>query len=178
MDEQRKEVIIREIKHWRQSNLLPKHYCDFLLTLYTEGEEELIEPVSKRFLDKKMIFTLIIVQLCFFITTLVIYFTDFSNGLQMLIGLILSTIVFILARRTEGTPKVFVEFCYFISALILFILSMEAVTTVFERSNMALTVVVLLHCVGWVFIGMIKKMRFFSIAGVLGLVVLGIFWIK
>ncbi|WP_164553358.1 hypothetical protein [Brevibacillus marinus] len=38
MDEQRRKTIINEINNWRQSQLLPEHYCIFLLNLYTEGE--------------------------------------------------------------------------------------------------------------------------------------------
>jgi hypothetical protein len=35
MDEKRK-IIIREIEQWRQSRLLPEHYCDFLMNIYLE----------------------------------------------------------------------------------------------------------------------------------------------
>jgi len=38
MDEQRRRTIIAEIEHWRRNQLLPEHYCIFLLNLYTEGE--------------------------------------------------------------------------------------------------------------------------------------------
>ncbi len=37
MDQQRKATIIHEIKYWKDNHLLPPHYCDFLLALYTEG---------------------------------------------------------------------------------------------------------------------------------------------
>ena len=35
----RKQIIISEIKYWKQNKLLPEHYCDFLITLYAQGEE-------------------------------------------------------------------------------------------------------------------------------------------
>ncbi|WP_232695352.1 hypothetical protein [Brevibacillus daliensis] len=38
MDEKRKQIIVSEIEQWRKNNLLPEHYCIFLLNLYTEGE--------------------------------------------------------------------------------------------------------------------------------------------
>ncbi|MFD2369695.1 hypothetical protein ACFSO0_06935 [Brevibacillus sp. GCM10020057] len=38
MDDQRKRTIIAEIENWRRNNLLPEHYCIFLLNLYTEGD--------------------------------------------------------------------------------------------------------------------------------------------
>ncbi|GAA4706323.1 hypothetical protein [Brevibacillus fulvus] len=38
MNDQRKKIIIAEIETWRKNNLIPEHYCIFLLNLYTEGE--------------------------------------------------------------------------------------------------------------------------------------------
>lgn len=40
MDQKRKQVLILEINRWKQNNLLPGHYCDFLLALYTEGRHQ------------------------------------------------------------------------------------------------------------------------------------------
>ena len=45
MNETRKKIIIQEIKYWKKSKLLPEKYCDFLLTLYSGGEEN-ITPVK------------------------------------------------------------------------------------------------------------------------------------
>ena len=39
MNAQRKAIIIGEIKYWKESKLLPAQYCDYLLALYTEGEQ-------------------------------------------------------------------------------------------------------------------------------------------
>lgn len=39
MDNPKKQIIINEILFWKQNKLLPEHYCDFLMTLYTEGED-------------------------------------------------------------------------------------------------------------------------------------------
>ena len=34
----RKDLIVNEIQLWKQANMLPEHYCDYLLALYTEGD--------------------------------------------------------------------------------------------------------------------------------------------
>jgi uncharacterized membrane protein (DUF485 family) len=39
MNSQKKEVILNEISFWKKNKLLPEHYCDFLMTLYSEGQE-------------------------------------------------------------------------------------------------------------------------------------------
>lgn len=48
MDEQRRKTIINEINHWRQSQLLPEHYCIFLLNLYTEGDTPPVWAINGR----------------------------------------------------------------------------------------------------------------------------------
>ncbi|WP_054752994.1 hypothetical protein [Piscibacillus salipiscarius] len=48
MNFDRKEVIIKEIKYWKESKLLPEKYCDFLLMLYTQGEGNSESEVSKK----------------------------------------------------------------------------------------------------------------------------------
>ncbi|MBW7473690.1 hypothetical protein K0T92_02900 [Paenibacillus oenotherae] len=40
MDQERRKVIVKEIEHWQRSKLLPDQYCDFLLNLYLEENEE------------------------------------------------------------------------------------------------------------------------------------------
>ena len=38
MDPTRKKIILNEINFWKQNNMLPEHYCDYLIALYSEGE--------------------------------------------------------------------------------------------------------------------------------------------
>ncbi|MDN4607041.1 hypothetical protein [Sporosarcina highlanderae] len=40
MGTERKKIIITEINYWKENKMLPEHYCDFLITLYTQGEQE------------------------------------------------------------------------------------------------------------------------------------------
>ena len=57
MNAQRKRIIISEIQYWKKNRLLPEHYCDFLITLYAQGEtdETEIEKVDKGILEKETI---------------------------------------------------------------------------------------------------------------------------
>ncbi|MFD0958653.1 hypothetical protein [Paenibacillus chungangensis] len=36
----RKEIIVKEIQHWRRSKVLPDQYCDFLLNLYRDPDTD------------------------------------------------------------------------------------------------------------------------------------------
>jgi len=95
LDEKKRELIINEINYWRENNLLPTHYCDFLLNLYTEGGGK------KR---KKSSF-LKLPTLIFFISFLV--FT-----------ILILTFVFYLAKR--GIPTQFVILLFLIFILTFF----------------------------------------------------------
>ncbi|MFC4778505.1 hypothetical protein ACFO9Q_17060 [Paenibacillus sp. GCM10023252] len=39
MNDERRQVIVKEIEHWRRSKLLPDQYCDFLLNLYQDPDQ-------------------------------------------------------------------------------------------------------------------------------------------
>jgi hypothetical protein len=40
MEAEKRKIIVYEIEHWRNSKLLPEHYCDFLLNLHLEDPSE------------------------------------------------------------------------------------------------------------------------------------------
>ncbi len=44
MDQERRQIIVKEIGHWRRSKLLPDQYCDFLLNLYADPETDEVAP--------------------------------------------------------------------------------------------------------------------------------------
>ncbi|MFS0689765.1 hypothetical protein AB1K89_11025 [Sporosarcina sp. 179-K 8C2 HS] len=53
MNAQRKKIITSEINYWKQNKLLPEHYCDFLITLYTQGDHEQEISATEAVLSKK-----------------------------------------------------------------------------------------------------------------------------
>jgi hypothetical protein len=38
MNQDRRQIIVKEIDHWRRSKLLPDQYCDFLMNLYADQD--------------------------------------------------------------------------------------------------------------------------------------------
>lgn len=53
MNDQRKKIIIAEINYWKQNKLLPEHYCDFLITLYSQGDHDEEISATQAILSKK-----------------------------------------------------------------------------------------------------------------------------
>ncbi|KHF31219.1 hypothetical protein LR68_00168 [Anoxybacillus sp. BCO1] len=85
MEQKRKEIIINEIKYWKQTRLLPEQYCDFLLALYTEGNRDDVETQTKQVPAWAIRATAVMIGICLLFALLVIYFTELSFVLQTLI---------------------------------------------------------------------------------------------
>ncbi|KIQ94791.1 hypothetical protein LH47_01161 [Anoxybacillus thermarum] len=85
MEQKRKEIIINEIKYWKQTRLLPEQYCDFLLALYTEGNGDDVETRTKQVPAWAIRATAAMIGICLSFVLLVIYFTELSFVLQTLI---------------------------------------------------------------------------------------------
>lgn len=94
MTPDKREVILNEIAHWRQSRLLPEQYCDFLENLYRDDDEA--QPSSRQLLSlsslsqgnwKTWFLSFGIISFFFFIA---FYFSLFAWPLQIGITLLLA----------------------------------------------------------------------------------------
>lgn len=85
MNRDKKDIILNEIEHWRDSRLLPEQYCDFLSNLYYEPKSVRSKPFSLSSLkygnSKALFLTFGIISLICFIG---FYFSSFSWALQIL----------------------------------------------------------------------------------------------
>lgn len=175
MDEKRKETIIKEIKYWRKSKLLPEQYCDFLLTLYSEGEEAVVdskEKVASSFLTMRSLLPFIMVQAMFFLAVLIIYFTDFSIVMQIMIGIFFTIAIVFIANKVKAQYLLLTYLFLLMAALLLFLLTVHIVVNVFQANSLYLAAATFVHCIVWFLIGWKWRIRFFTVAGVLGMIVL------
>lgn len=171
MDEQRKETIIREIKYWKQTNLLPETYCDFLLTLYTEGDAPSSNQVKAKSFSLsgiKGLFSFILVQLLLIVTIVVIYFTDYSLGMQISFVLFASAFSSYTGIRTYKLDESFAKFYFLIASIKLFLIAFHTLNVVLEHSKTPSLILLLLTCLAWFFVGYRWKSKFFYIAATLG----------
>ena len=83
MDQQRKQIIIKEIKFWKENRMLPEQYCDYLLSIYSEGE---LKDNSQVFGYHNLWALLGVLPLLMIpFVTYLLYFTELSLNLQILI---------------------------------------------------------------------------------------------
>lgn len=115
MDDQRRLIIIKEIQSWKENKLLPPQYCDFLLALYSEGDNEKLVAATIESSNEVQISLLQVFVLAsnLFVIPLAIaflYLTNLSVGKQILvlvIFLFLSIGYYIVTIKQLSVKKIY-----------------------------------------------------------------------
>lgn len=174
MNEQRKKMIISEIKYWKKNNLLPAHYCDFLITLYAQGDEDyeteekkapsVLKREKRKFIGKVVMLLLLstIVGVSLFV------FTNYPVVTFGLCAFLIAVFLF-LAMRSTVKKSAIIPILYVSSAFILLMMSLNLWITFFEGESTLLIALLLLNCALWLFAGKMLKLLFFTISGAVGI---------
>lgn len=177
----KKKLIIREISFWKKNHLLPEHYCDFLMQLYTEGEAllEEQEEVSKQAVLKNDSVPIIkVVQMLMLaLTTLAMIVLMFLFAQKYaIIPIALSCTIFIALvyylLKTANSRTLTNTLIYATAALLLFAISIKVSTLLAPRHSLITLGVLLINCILWIIVGVQKKLIYFMISGILGIVLM------
>lgn len=170
----RKKIIIDEIKYWKKSRLLPEQYCNFLLSLYTEGQETGSTDERKEKSSLVSFLPIIIMAFglsLFGLTFLVIYFTDFSPLLQTGLVFIFSAVMFFLATQIKRFDSRFIHLYILLGALMVFLATIHGVSFIFPDQPGAIMGAVIFTCFGWLFVGKKYNLKYLIISGALGIII-------
>ncbi|MFI8575255.1 hypothetical protein ACIGEL_06035 [Rossellomorea aquimaris] len=168
----RKELIVNEIQLWKQANMLPEHYCDYLLALYTEGDG--MEHSDQKNVKKKTMLKDLASICAIFISLFVIYFTELSIVLQTTIlasfvGLLVVSGIYY--SKKQLSPLLL----YMAAACILLLASIEITEELFGGSSIGMYITLFLNCFLWIGAGLKWKLGYFSLSGLAGGILLIIF---
>ncbi|WP_079509780.1 hypothetical protein [Mesobacillus jeotgali] len=169
MDDHRRKIITNEIQYWKQSKLLPEHYCDFLLNLYTEGS---LNPDSNL---KNRPSRLKIIQLAMLgllsLSVLLFYFTELSlflqTGLMIFFGVSSLIAAFFMLKNSLYDLIVLLS-----SALVILITTVQAGELLFPDVPAVLYIITAVNCLLWLAAGAKWNLVSFKVSGVAGLLVL------
>lgn len=172
MINEKKNIIINEIHYWKNNKLLPDTYCDFLLALYTEGNDVEIEMSSQKSHINTFFHIFLHGLLLVLLTAmlLVIYFTELSFVLQIslvffcLVCSIFVTAYFIRKRVFFQVPLSLI----FLETLIA-TLSVVDYTTSGDPFWIGTTVVI--NCLLWIVSGSVYRVLYLLISGIVGLMI-------
>ncbi|QED48669.1 hypothetical protein [Cytobacillus dafuensis] len=176
MNETRKKIIVNEIVNWKKNRLLPEQYCDYLLALYTEGnQQEEMEGSGKNknfFWENHYLFLLLIP-----LSVFLIHFTELSIILQMTFSLlfVFTAILFTFYFFRKG---ILLQIPLFVAALIILLASVEFFSSVYPDSPLLLYFNLIINCIIWMITGWKLKLPSFSISGILGFILIVIFIFK
>lgn len=170
-------MIISEIQYWKQNKLLPEHYCDFLTTLYSQGNEEVerqaieLKPIlaSRKKKIHRAVFTLSLLA-AIAISSMFIFvnYPTVTLGLTAIVILI-----FLLATMSSATLKSgLTPFLYIGIAFMLLAASMKLWIVFFEEYTTLLIGLLMLNCALWLFTGKLLKLHYFTISGAAGLLLI------
>lgn len=178
MSNPRKKIILNEILFWKQNKLLPEQYCDFLMTLYTEGnDDELDQEISHKKAvkskEKRRTMMIYLLVLLVSIALLVILFmnSQVTEIMILLIGVL--SIAFIISAFKLGRKKNMLAPLFQVSAaLLIFGFSVKISLTYFEQKEWVLYTLLIANCLLWLLSGLKLKLLYFTVSGALGLIVL------
>lgn len=181
MSNQRKKIILNEITFWKQNKLLPEHYCDFLSTLYTEGNhgEEQAKPTAgasikgkEKRKNRTLSFVFISIAILMVIMLFALEFEWLVIGIvgTVAIGGFVATLV-LANKKNALAPMIQVA-----TALLFLGVTVKTCITYFAGNNTALYGALAINCVLWLISGLLTKLHYFTVSGIFGLVALGGFW--
>ncbi|GGN66146.1 MULTISPECIES: hypothetical protein [Oceanobacillus] len=172
MEHERKITIINEIEYWKQHKLLPEHYCDFLLALYTEGEEATtIEQQRKGTSFTKVVerFQIALLYLLLPFSFIVIYFTEFHVNLQLVILFLLLSYSVAVAIYYKNKRAVYFHSAFIISLFLGLLLSLS-ISNLWFIQPIAAALVIVCNFIFWIFAGYKLKSKYIAFIGALGVI--------
>ncbi|PLR93834.1 hypothetical protein [Bacillus sp. T33-2] len=170
MDRQRKSIIVQEITYWKKNRLLPDQYCDYLLALYTGGDEPAVEPTSKK--SGKMVFFSGSLLMLLPLSAFLIYFTELSFILQITFYILMAGICFGAVYYYSKMDRS-IQLPMIVSALLLLMGSAEVADRLWSHP-LTIYSVLALNCLVWTFTGLKLKLLSFKVSGPVGLLVLAV----
>ncbi|MGM8364605.1 hypothetical protein ACLIBG_03880 [Virgibacillus sp. W0181] len=171
---QRKEVIIKEIKYWKAHNLLPRHYCDFLLALYTKGDYEVDELENN---DNDKVEWLFLLQIFFLVIMIPISFSIIYFSALHFIWQVCMLILFLMAAYwsivsyKKHSYKHYYNLAVFIFLCLIMMLCIKIINAFF-LNQLFLYIVMFINLFSWLIIGYYKRSLFISVGGIIGAILL------
>lgn len=152
--------------------MLPEQYCNYLLTLYSQGEVQ-PERSPKKKSEKELFYGLAMGTL-FLINIFLNYFTEISNTMQIVVTTF-SILAFVFLIRQCMNKKILFQLSLIGLSLLMLVETVKWTEIIATEKRWFLFTCLFLNCGLWILIGRKYRLLYFSIAGFMGLVVISYF---
>lgn len=181
MSNPKKQIILNEIMFWKQNKMLPEHYCDFLMTLYSEGnQQEEIAGKSKNaviHVEKRRNRTISMFFPISAMVILLLLFTIQVEWVVMAVAAVFATGCLIGAIYFAKRNHLMAVMLQLATALAILGVTLKMSTMYFAGNNEVLFIILIVNCVFWLLSGIMLKIIYFTISGSLGLIAIIGAWI-
>lgn len=165
MDDEKRKIIVGEIKHWRRSKLLPEQYCDFLLNLYhvdadasSVADSSWTKVPSSLQTANWMIGLLAIVGLTLTVIMMLPFF-NFNPFLQVGVSSLFIVFCYVVGIiRRHRTPLLALGISG-LGSITLLLSGLWIVRGIFDDQTYFYIVCIAISGVIWIVIGLLKSMR-------------------
>ncbi len=149
MTDDRTRIIVKEIKYWKDHKLLPQAQCDFLLALYTQGEEfeSSTTTLNKRYQVNYYLQLILLVLLIPF-SFLVVYFTQFNFILQLGILVLFLSYSFWVFRYFRKKDIKYVHISITV-LLFLLLITTDFISNILNLNQYLSVVFFVMNFIGW-----------------------------
>ena len=178
MANSKKTIIMNEILFWKQNKLLPDHYCDFLMTLYSEGNEiELEEEIGheKSIIAREKRNRILLITFISIVSMALLVALFMVTDSVWLVGLavgIVAILFILLGYRFAKKNEIMAPALHIGAALLLFGLTVKMSVEYFPENQIVLYGLLIVNCLLWLFTGIKFKLMYFTVSGAIGMVVL------
>ncbi|GAA0457644.1 hypothetical protein [Alkalibacillus silvisoli] len=171
-----KQVIIDEIKHWKQSKLLPAEYCDFLLALYTYGEgvEESTEPKQRRSHHVFFYIDIVLLLLLLPLSLILMIVYQFGMALDILIYTVILLVISFHIYWYKRKSKSLIHIPIMLFFLVLLISTISIIHSLYGQ-GFVLNTAVIFHCLLWIVTGFVFRYHYLIASGFIGVILFMIF---
>ncbi|WP_338750158.1 hypothetical protein [Bacillus sp. FJAT-52991] len=173
MDDKQK-IIMKEILFWKENHMLPEQYCDYLLSLYSQGEEWDDSSVQTKQSQSFPLQSILVSLSILMISLFVLYFTEMSFSLQTAILVFFVVMLLGLGFYFSKKGLLFPIF-YIVAAILLLVYSVELHEIMKGKRFFSLNFLLFVNCLLWWVAGRKLQLIYFTISAWLGFGVLIIF---
>ncbi|KAB8128606.1 hypothetical protein F9U64_15870 [Gracilibacillus oryzae] len=165
MNAERKEIILKEIRYWKSHQLLPVHYCDFLIALYTEGEGENESSEEQEAKNTPYYLFYYFFNTFLLLIPLLLYVTvenDIWKIIPAIIVLLLNIWMIRLFKKHDRLNEDYAVMILFVN----FLFSSSLLLNEWFHVNWITYLWIYINSLSWIVFGKWKKQLFVQIAGV------------
>ncbi|WP_019242621.1 MULTISPECIES: hypothetical protein [Bacillus] len=175
MNETRKKILLNEIRYWKKTRILPEQYCNYLLALYSEGEDEQLSTPKKKM--RKITIPYVFISIIIVSAFIVNYFTEIKTFLQIALYIILlGTLIGI--TFYENKKQRIISFPLIAISLVTLMMTVSVWEIFASGQVVILYMLLFINCLIWTFIGKKMNLPYFTTAGVFGSIVILYFFLK